>query len=150
MSRSFPYIVRRVGWNEASDLLSRVRRLVFIEEQHVPETLEWDGSDEHCAHVLAQTPTGDPIGTGRLLPDGHIGRMAVVREWRCRGVGGALLRELVEMARVAGFREVRLNAQTRAMAFYTRHGFVPEGPEFFEVGIPHRHMRRALGTPPGS
>ena len=120
--------------------MGTVRRLVFVEEQHVPEVLEWDGLDRDCAHVLAQTSTGEAIGTGRLLADGHIGRMAVVSEWRRRGVGSALLRELMAMAREAGFGEARLNAQTHALPFYLRHGFVVEGPEFADAGIPHRHM----------
>lgn len=144
MPPRLPYQVRWVDWRGASEPLRHVRRLVFIEEQQVPEALEWDEWDGRCLHVLAQTHAGDPVGTGRLLPDGHIGRMAVLRAWRGQGVGSALLQELLAMAREEGHDVARLNAQTQALAFYERFGFVAEGPEFLDAGIAHRHMRRPL------
>lgn len=81
------------------------------------------------------------MGTGRLLPDGHIGRMAVLREWRGKGVGALLLRALVELARSRGHTSVRLNAQTQALGFYRRYGFEAVGAQFMEAGIPHLAMR---------
>ena len=87
---------------------------------------------------------GRAVGTGRLLPDGHIGRMAVLREARARGVGGAMLERLVEEARRRGFREAVLSAQTHALAFYRKHGFEAVGEAYEEAGIPHQEMRRAL------
>ena len=95
-------------------------------------------------HVLALTADGSAVGTGRLLPDGHIGRMAVLRPWRGRGVGAALLTELLRIAQAAGLEDLALNAQTHAIAFYARFGFEPEGETFLEAGIPHRAMRRRL------
>ena len=83
---------------------------------------------------------GNPIGTGRLLPDGHIGRMAVLREWRGRGVGTALLRALMEEGRKQGFERLILAAQVQAMPFYEKEGFVAEGDVFDDAGIPHRNM----------
>ena len=123
-----------------------VRKLVFIDEQKVPVDLEWDDLDQVSAHVLAQSSGGQSIGTGRLLPDGHIGRMAVVQRWRGRGVGSRLLQELMRMAYEAGFSEARLNAQTHALPFYASHGFLAEGPIFLDDGIAYRHMRGALGA----
>jgi predicted GNAT family N-acyltransferase len=82
------------------------------------------------------------IGTGRLLPDGHIGRMAVLADWRGKGVGRALLERLLEEARLQSCA-LALHAQTHASGFYRRFGFVEEGPEFMEAGIPHRTMVRA-------
>jgi predicted GNAT family N-acyltransferase len=134
------YYVERVDWGAAAQPLSRVRRLVFIDEQGVPEALEWDEWDARCVHVLARASTGEPIGAGRLLPDAHIGRMAVVQEWRRRGIASAMLRELLTAARERGDEVVRLNAQTQAMPFYLRFGFVAQGPQFQEAGIPHRLM----------
>ena len=138
------FTVDEVAWSEASGVLSALRREVFIVEQGVPEDLEWDGIDPDCRHVLAEDPVGRAIGCGRLLPDGHIGRMAVRSEWRGRGVGAALLLQLVALAREQGFARVALNAQTRAAGFYARYGFEASGPEFDEAGIPHRAMERVL------
>jgi predicted GNAT family N-acyltransferase len=147
MSSLFPFTVRRVEWIDACNELRAVRKLVFIDEQKVPVDLEWDDLDQVSAHVLARSSEGESIGTGRLLPDGHIGRMAVVWGWRGRGVGSALLQELMRMAREAGFTEVRLNAQTHALQFYASHGFLVEGSIFLDAGIEHRHMRCALQGP---
>ena len=147
MSRLPQFTVRRVSWNEAGDVLRAIRKTVFVEEQSVPAELEWDGLDAHCMHVLAATATGEAIGTGRLLPDGHIGRMAVVKRWRGRGVGGALLAELIAVAIEAGHASAVLNAQTHALKFYARYGFEVIGDEFMDAGIPHRTMRLKLFKP---
>src|SRR5258707_14018817 len=145
MSRPFQFRVRRVSWNECGDFLRSIRNSVFIEEQNVPAELEWDGLDELCTHVISETMQGEPIGTGRLLPDGHIGRMAVLKYWRGRGVGQALLRALIDAARRRGDREVMLNSQVHALGFYGAEGFKPEGPVYEEAGIPHQVMRLKLG-----
>lgn len=134
------FTVRRAAWLADGTLLAAIRREVFVVEQRVPEEEEWDDSDAVSQHVLALDATGAAIGTGRLLPDGRIGRMAVVKPWRGRGVGGALLTTLITMAREGGFSETRLHAQTHALAFYRRHGYTPMGNEFFEAGIPHYEM----------
>lgn len=110
----------------------------------MPESLEWDEFDVVSQHALALDVHGQAIGTGRLLPDGHIGRMAVLHEWRCRGVGGAILEFLVDCARRRGDTVLHLNAQTHAIGFYERHGFIAHGEEFQDAGIPHRHMIRKL------
>lgn len=138
------FIVRPAGWRTSHFALHAVRRTVFIEEQQVPEALEWDDDDEQSRHVIALSVHGEPIGTGRLLPDGHIGRMAVLREWRGKGVGSAILRALLDLARQDGLHTIRLNAQTHALGFYARHGFSVVGDEFMEAGIPHREMQTKL------
>ncbi len=142
------FVIRPVNWYASYDQLHAVRRSVFIEEQKVSEDDEWDDIDERCYHVLALSAEGKAIGTGRLLPDGHIGRMAVLREWRGKGVGSAILQMLLDFARKDGFKTVRLNAQTHAVKFYARHGFVAYGRRFMEAGIPHRRMKLALEPPP--
>ncbi|HUW36854.1 MAG TPA: GNAT family N-acetyltransferase [Rhodocyclaceae bacterium] len=126
-------------------LMARAKPLrfeVFVREQGVPQDLEWDAHDAESLHALALDAAGKAIGTGRLLADGHIGRMAVLPEWRHQGVGAALLRRLMEAAAAAGMRRLALNAQTRAAQFYARYGFAAEGPEFLEAGIPHISMAR--------
>jgi predicted GNAT family N-acyltransferase len=131
-----PFSIRRASWPEDRENLRRVRETVFVGEQKVPPALEWDGEDDSALHLLAEDARGNPIGTARLLPDGHIGRMAVLMDWRGRGVGSALLRELLHLVDGPSF----LNAQTEAVGFYLRHGFVTEGEEFMDAGIAHRRM----------
>lgn len=138
------YAIRLADWSRDEEALRLVRFAVFVVEQRVPESLEWDGIDAGCEHAIAWTPDGHPVGCGRLLPDGHVGRMAVLREWRGRGVGGAILERLCALARERGHAVARLNAQTHAIPFYERHGFAVDGPAFDEAGIPHVSMARRL------
>jgi len=136
------FTVKPVYWQASQSMLRAIRAKVFIEEQGVPQELEWDGLDEHSYHVMALAADGTPIGTGRLLQDGHIGRVAVLKEWRGKGVGGALLDLLLVVANKMGYEEVKLNAQVRVLDFYLRRGFVHQGQEFMEAGIPHVAMTR--------
>jgi predicted GNAT family N-acyltransferase len=136
--------VRVADWHRDAPTLRDIRYEVFVVEQRVPEALEWDGIDAQCVHALAVDDEGQAIGCGRLLPDGHIGRMAVRAPWRGRGVGQMILDVLIQLARQRGDARVVLNAQTQAMPFYARAGFVASGPEFDEAGIPHREMALAL------
>jgi predicted GNAT family N-acyltransferase len=131
------------SWGQLADAAGKLREAVFVNEQKVPRELEIDGQDPGCRHVLARGPDGTPIGTGRLLPDGHIGRMAVAAAWRGQGVGRALLERLLEEASILGMTGLALNAQTTASDFYRRFGFVAEGAEFIEAGLPHQAMRRS-------
>jgi len=140
------FSVKAVDWNAGKDALRAVRRKVFVEEQHVPEELEWDDEDERCQHVIALAGDGAPIGTGRLLRNGHIGRMAVIKEWRGSGVGSAIMKHLLGLARSTGKEVVRLHAQTHAAGFYAKHGFKEEGEEFMEAGIPHVVMTRSIAS----
>jgi predicted GNAT family N-acyltransferase len=124
--------------------LRRVREAVFIEEQRIAPNDEWDEQDARAFHVIARNAQGEPIGTGRLTTDLHIGRMAVLKAWRGQGVGEAILRTLLETARGFGYPSILIHAQVYAMPFYARAGFVAEGEEYLEVGIPHQNMRIAL------
>jgi predicted GNAT family N-acyltransferase len=139
-----PFSIRVCSWNQARPEAQRIRELVFVQEQGVPRELEMDEMDAHCRHALASAEDGSVVGTGRLLPDGHVGRMAVLKPWRRKGVGALLLQALVDEARARGDGVARLNAQTSAAGFYRRYGFEVEGPEFMEAGIPHVPMQRAL------
>ncbi len=139
--------VREADWERDQATLSHIRRLVFIVEQGVPQEEEWDGRDDDSHHWLATDASGGPIGTARLLPEGQIGRMAVLPEFRGYGVGAALLERAVEKARYLGFTEVFLHAQTHALGFYERAGFSAEGDEFMDAGIPHLQMKRQLDPP---
>lgn len=134
--------IRAAHWQTDAAALRAVREQVFVQEQGIAPEDEWDAHDALSRHALALDVEGNPIGTGRLLPDGHIGRMAVVAPWRHRGVASALLRQLLAWALAEGHREIQLHAQSYVVGFYERHGFRVEGEPFLEVGIPHRYMRR--------
>lgn len=131
------------NWAELGARASDIRRRVFIEEQQVSQEEEWDGRDDACLHFLAQR--GDTaLGTARLLPDGHIGRVAVLQEARGMGVGAALMQAAIAAAQHQGHPAVELTAQTHALAFYERLGFTAFGDVFLDAGIPHRSMRLEL------
>lgn len=136
--------VRQARWPEDGPALRAVREAVFVAEQGVPKELEWDGRDAACVHVLALDKGARPIGTARMTPEGHIGRMAVLAAWRGRGVGSALLAALLARAVALRLPGVYLNAQTGALGFYARHGFQAEGRTFLDAGIPHRRMALSL------
>jgi predicted GNAT family N-acyltransferase len=130
-------------WERARAHAAPIRFSVFVEEQGVPPEIELDELDERCVHAVA-FHEAVAVGTARLLPDGHIGRMAVLKEWRGRGIGSLLLGGVFELPRARGERAVMLSAQAHALAFYRAHGFVEEGAEYLEAGIRHQAMRRQL------
>ena len=136
--------IELVGWDAARGEARQIRLRVFVEEQRVPVDIEWDDQDEKSIHALAYDREGKAVATGRLLPDGHIGRMAVLKQWRGKGVGGAILERLVAVAKDRGDKEIELFAQTHALEFYRRYGFMEGGPIFEEAGIPHQAMRKKL------
>lgn len=138
--------VEHADWARAGDrdALRAIRLEVFVREQAVPESLEWDDLDPRSFHLLARSDGGEPIGCARLTPHGKIGRVAVRQPWRGRGVGLGLLRSLVARARTQGRTEVVLDAQVSAVTFYEREGFVAHGEPFEDAGITHRAMRLAL------
>ena len=135
--------IELLDWEAAQEQAKRIRFTVFVEEQGVPADLEMDENDAASLHALAYAD-GFAIGTGRLLPDGHIGRMAVLQEWRGQGAGRAMLRRLIDAARRRGHREVELSAQVHAVEFYRAEGFEPDGAVYEEAGIPHQAMRMRL------
>ena len=132
------------SWQESEAALSAVRSAVFIEEQRVPAALEWDRLDECCHHVLVTAAGNRPVGTGRMKPDGHIGRMAVLRDCRGQGIGSAILTALLDFARQQYCTGVYLHAQVAAISFYEKHGFTVGGELFMDAGIPHRSMVKRL------
>ncbi len=137
-------IVWRADWHTDQPTISDIRRRVFIEEQHVPETLEWDGLDDTAIHVLAADGDSSACATGRLLPGGQLGRMAVLPDYRRRGFGSAILAELLSAATDCGLSGVFLHAQLQAVPFYERHGFAPVGETFEDAGILHVAMTRPV------
>lgn len=120
-----------------------LRHEVFVVGQDVPEELERDDLDAVSDHAVALVD-GVVVGTGRLLPDGTIGRMAVSASARGRGIGAAVLGVLERRARERGLAAVELHAQVHALGFYDRYGYVPYTEVYLEAGIEHRSMRKEL------
>jgi len=132
-----------VDWHDEQDALQAIRRSVFIDEQHVPKELEWDGRDRECTQFLARV-NSIPAATARLTADGQIGRMAVLKHYRGKGIGSRLLTTVIEHARREGFKQVFLHAQVNVIPFYEQHGFTAEGELFMDAGIQHRTMKKDL------
>ena len=134
-----------VDWSEQQEALSDIRREVFIEEQHVPKDLEWDGLDAECRHVLAYDQTQQlPVGTGRLVADGQIGRMAIRKDYRRNGIGHKILQKLIELAIRDGHTQVYVHAQLYVVEFYQQAHFEISGDTFMDAGIPHVKMALKL------
>jgi len=140
VTRDLPRL-QTADWSRDRQAIKAVRLAVFVQEQGVPEIEEWDEMDALCEHVLARDEQGNPIATGRLAPDGKIGRMAVLKAWRGCGLGASVLRFLVASARRRAFPQCYVYAQSHALGFYARYGFAVQGEEFMEAGIPHRRMQ---------
>lgn len=134
---------RIADWHTDKTSLSQIRRLVFIEEQNVPEDLEWDEFDDSSMHFLV-TREDRPIACARLKPDGQIGRMAVLAELRNEGIGSKLLQFVLQEAEEQKFKRVYLHAQLTAVPFYKKQGFIETGDIFYEANIPHREMLRKV------
>lgn len=133
--------IRIADWQKDNADLRRIRETVFVAEQSVPPELEWDADDTAAVHFLA-LESGYAVGTARLLSDGHIGRVSVLRDWRGLNVGDALMRAAIEEAERRGLGEQRITAQVHATAFYERLGFKVISDEFLEAGLPHVEMLR--------
>ena len=129
--------------NRCAPEIRRIRNAVFTREQGIDESIDFDGQDGTAAHVLVRH-AGVFAATGRMLPDGHIGRLAVLSEYRLQGLGSKALLALVEYARAGGLERVYLGAQDHAVGFYEKMGFIPYGEPHIEAGIQHIHMQKHL------
>ncbi len=164
----YPIDIEQTSWSVSSEALTKLRHQVFVQEQGVPESEEFDNNDPDAIHWLAYGPTGNPptgdlstgsapssepakeekpdndvIGCARLSGD-KVGRMAVLHTHRNRGVGSALMRRIIRYAARNGLEQLQLNAQVHALDFYQGMYFEPDGDEFMEAGIAHQHMTLSL------
>lgn len=138
------YFICQTDWKKDGRALAQIRTAVFIHEQGVPEALEWDGLDATARHWIAWSDNAEPIGCLRLLADYHLGRMAVLPEYRGQGVGMALLEAAIGYARDAEWPHIQISAQTHALNFYMKAGFVVSSAPYLDAGIEHRDMVRYL------
>ena len=121
----------------------RIRNAVFTEEQKIDKDLDFDGQDKDAFHVLVMVDD-QFVATGRLLDDGHIGRIAVLKKYRCRGIGRKAILSLIEKAKQTGLKRVYLGAQINAIGFYKKLGFSEYGSRFLDAGIEHVHMEKLI------
>jgi len=149
MSRNRDLDIEQGDWDTMRADAVIIRYGVFVMEQDVPEDMELDLMDPLALHWLVRDAGGEAIATARLTPDHHVGRMAVLPDFRNQGVGGALMRSIQQHALDSGLPALLLNAQVHALAFYERHDFVASGPVFDDAGIPHRAMRWQPAAGPG-
>ncbi|MBL4831434.1 MAG: GNAT family N-acetyltransferase [Aliivibrio sp.] len=123
--------------------IQSIRNTVFTIEQGVDSTIDFDGQDDDAIHVLVKE-NGRAVGTGRMLADGHIGRVAIIKESRGEGVGAKVVLRLVDEAIKLNFASVYLGAQLQAVDFYLKLGFTPYGEEYIEADIKHISMEKVL------
>ncbi|WP_318515114.1 GNAT family N-acetyltransferase [Photobacterium leiognathi] len=136
--------IKIVAFDDAHrGLIRTVREQVFIQEQQIDPEIEFDDLDSEAVHVLVMDGE-QPLGTGRILADGHIGRIAIMKAARGQGLGAKVVQALVEYAQQQGYPRVDLGAQTHAVDFYRKLGFMPYGHEFMEANIPHQAMEQML------
>ena len=131
--------VTQTRFQDDMDAIKSIRQQVFIEEQQVPVELEWDGLDDDAVQLLV-TKNGKPVATSRMLSDGHIGRMAVMADYRHQGLGSQMLLKLIEIAKQNGLSRVFLSAQVEAIDFYQKYGFTVDSETYMDAGIPHKDM----------
>jgi len=139
------FTVEQISWHSPKQaLLKAVREVVFIHEQLVPPYIEWDEHDQDAIHLLALDTFGQAIGCARILKKGRIGRMAVLREWRGKGLGLALLDEAIKICKSLGIQNVSISSQTHAIAFYQKAGFTVTSVAYIDANIWHVDMQRAI------
>lgn len=131
-------------WHELGEHARAIRTAVFVQEQAIPPELEWDDLDEQSQHAVVFNRLAMPVACGRLLADGHIGRVAVVQAMRGSQTGKLLMRALMQAAQSAGHAHVDISAQQAVAGFYRRLGFIGMGAPYLEAGIVHLPMRAAL------
>lgn len=139
-------LIKKADWVSDNTKLKYLRRKVFIEEQGVAEELEWDTMDETAFHCLAYIDD-KPVGTARLQFDGQIGRMAVLKKYRNKGIGKKLLKYLINYHQSQSKTAITIHAQSQAIEFYKKIGFIKKGDEFMEAGIPHFIMSLNYSQP---
>lgn len=133
--------VDEVAWLQNKQHLIYIRTKVFIEEQKVPIELEWDDQDATAQHILVRSSSDEAIACARLLNNGSIGRMAVLKDWRGMGVGATLLNKAIEIHRQQGVSVITLSAQLHAILFYKQAGFEVMSENYLDAGIMHVDMQ---------
>lgn len=133
-------VIKTVDFNVHLSELKNIRTTVFIQEQNVPEKLEWDEFDKNSTHFLAYYEN-IAVATARLLANGHIGRMAVLKGYRNRNIGKNMLKYIINIAKEKNLKSIGLSAQEHALEFYEKQGFIVVSEMYLDAGIPHYDMK---------
>ena len=141
---SNPFTVSLVCWHDGELLLKSIRDAVFVRELGIPAGVEWDGKDDGCRHALALSLQGDAIGCGRMLPDGHIGHIAVLPQWRKQKVGTAIMEALLDYAQAHDYPQISVDSPLQYVAFYRSRDFVEQGEVFMDRGVQRVKMALKL------
>lgn len=136
--------VVQTNWQLDEEVIKSVRMPVFVQEQQVPYEIDFDSNDANAVHWLAFSDDNVPIGTARLLEDGHFGRMAVIKMYRNQGIGRSIIQTAMDYASSVGMESVYLNSQLQARTFYEGLGFKEYGDVFLEANIEHVSMSKKL------
>lgn len=148
--------ILKTDWKTSQNMLKTIRETVFIQEQRVPVELEWDNEDIDAIHLLAihtepvlytSSVVEEPVGTSRILintDQARIGRMAVLPEWRNKGIGSQLLKHSLSLCKQQQVHSVFIHAQEYVVPFYEKAGFQVAGDRFIDAGIPHKKMKILL------
>ena len=142
MTKSIAVI--QTSWQLNEELIKSVRTPVFVQEQQVPYEIDFDSNDAMAVHWLALNENDVPVGTARLLEDGHFGRMAVIKVYRNQGIGRSIIQTAMEYANSVGMISMYLNSQLQAKSFYEALGFKEYGDVFLEASIEHISMSKEL------
>lgn len=136
---TLPVELKIVDFQISRELIHDIRKQVFIDEQNIPPELQFDEMDSVSHHVLAIIDK-QAVGTGRITPDGKIGRMAVLKNFRRNGIGQTILNRLIEIGKNFKVDGIHLSSQCHAIPFYQKSGFVAQGSIYQEAGIVHQRM----------
>jgi len=134
------YQITRTSYQQHHEGIRSIRQRVFVDEQKIDPKLEWDDLDHDAEFFIALNEHADIIATARFFTDGKIGRMAVLADYRNLGIGSAMLKEIEQFAEWQSIKTLHLSAQTSAIEFYQKNGYLIEGEVYLEAGIPHQNM----------
>lgn len=140
------YHVDRVNWYQTQKQLKKIRERVFVYEFHMPMEVEFDGLDSHSEHVIISDEQHEPVGTGRLCPDGLISRIALLQAHRNRSAYSSLLNYLVHLAKEKGLHDIYVNCVLQEVPSFVENGFLKQGCVFMEAGIPRQKLKCPISS----
>ena len=130
-------------WHSLQQHAQHIRELVFILEQDIAPEDEWDDQDPISIHFVVYD-ADQPIATARLLSNDHVGRVAVLKDYRSKGIGKLVMQEIIALAKQQQRKELILSSQVYATQFYSGLGFAVQGESYLDCGIPHVDMVMVL------
>lgn len=134
------------SYDELPEEAKYIRITVFVEEQGFKE--EFDTDDNISTHIVLFNDK-EPVATGRFYFDSEkqeymIGRLAVIKEYRGKGLGSEIVKEAERLIKLKGGKSVSLHSQCQAQPFYENLGYTAFGESDFDEDCPHQWMRKEL------